>query len=432
MGTPLLPEPKSKRNFDEIVRRTPLLFRLHSQDSQTFFHPEENILVASLHRQGLKNNTSEEVLLRLAELEKTPSSLTLKEDNDAVAKHITLWQNDEVSSNFISLTFDIMYVLWEWKRRMSYPRQSGDNFKIIVLKSSELRSGASGGTKLGTELLPKDKPEYENAYRFAQSHSEVIVAKYIRSTAILGSMLMSKLEDFIPPWFQKIPEHEKNIPGSENKPSFSDFLPPEVDEVHYSRAYKSLRFALVLLAPMLVPGGQRPTDNGSTVGCNAVELPRAEDVDPKIGPRSGLETVSGKRVAEDGYVLIQNLPRPAETNNNSCFTSSGILACRKRSHSPEIEGRISTTEDSPRQEPLAKRRRLSEVESTKGSADAVRNGQDPAEPLEWESECVGILATAVCRVKWKGQKKCKEFCTTHGHEILKLFSIEIQKYVFHA
>jgi hypothetical protein len=92
---------------------------------------------------------------------------------------------------------------------------------------------------------------------------------------------------------------------------------------------------------------------------------------------------------------------------------------------------VGTTEDSSRQEPPAKRRRLSKEENAVGSADALRDVEVPVEPFKWESECVGKLATEVCRVKWKGRTKCQDLFTAHGRELLKRFRIEVKRYVFH-
>jgi hypothetical protein len=149
---------------------------------------------------------------------------------------------------------------------------------------------------------------------------------------------------------------------------------------------------------MLVPGVQRSADIGSVVGGGAIEYSRAEGVSIKVEPRSGHETVSGRSVVENGYV--SNKPA-LETNNKSWSTY------RKRSHSPEVVSRlVGTSRDSPTQEPLAKGRRLSEEEqppcqcrleneSAVGTADSERDGQASVKPLEWESKCIGILATEV-------------------------------------
>ena len=61
------------------------------------------------------------------------------------------------------------------------------------------------------------------------------------------------------------------------------------------------------------------------------------------------------------------------------------------------------------------------------SADAVKEGQASVEPLKWESEYVGILATGVCRVKDGGRKECQIFCTLHGRELLKQYKNAIQR-----
>ena len=120
-------------------------------------------------------------------------------------------------------------------------------------------------------------------------------------------------------------------------------------------------------------------------------------------------------------------------NNISYYQTGFFASCRKQSHSLEIETRlVGTTGDSPGQRPPAKRRRLSGEESVVGSVDLVRDGQTPAEPLEWWSKCVGILAAEVCHVgEWIGRRECREFCTLHGHELLKRYGAEIQRYVSH-
>ena len=290
MDTPLLPTSKLsyERTFDDIVDRTTLLFRLHShKSSRTVFHPKEKVIFASLHCQELEDSNSEKLSDHLMALKKK----TLVETSEAVEKHITSWQKkNKDPSNFISLTFSVQYVFWEWKRRMSYwrpsegPQESGqDDFIVIVFKGLELRY--SGRAKLGTEWLQRKKDE--DAFRFARSQEEVIVAKYIDSEAILGSASMSKLEDFIPSWYKKLLEHARET-------SFQDFLPPVVDKVDCARAHEALRFSLALLAPMLVLGGQHSTDIGSAVGGGGdIEHSRAEGISPTVEPRSGLKPCRG-------------------------------------------------------------------------------------------------------------------------------------------
>jgi hypothetical protein len=220
----------------------------------------------------------------------------LEENDEAVEKHITSWQKkNKDQSNFISLTFNVQYVFWEWKRRMSYwspSERPQDDFMVIVFKGSELR----GRAKLGTEWLQRKKDE--DAFKFARSQEEVIVARSIDSEAIMGFMSMSKLEDFIPPWYKKLLEHKKEL-------GFRGSLPSAVDVVDCARAREALRFSLALLAPMLVPGGQHKADIGGVVGCSDTEHSRAEGVSPTVEPRSGHETVSGQRATEDGYVPLK-------------------------------------------------------------------------------------------------------------------------------
>lgn len=315
MNTSLLPKSKSSydRSFDDMVDRRHLLFRLHSHNfSCTFFHPKEKVLVASLHRQKLSEDSSSEELLTALEDASSLSTRTLEEDSEAVEKHITSWRNRRGEpSNYISLTFNILYVLWMWKLRISsIPRSEGrqDDFRIIVLNSSKLR--ASGPAKLGTQLLSRETEKHKDARRFAQSHDEVIVAKYIQPEVILGSMPMSRLEDFIPSWCRKLVE-TKGIPGSK-KLSFLDSLPPAVDKVDCTMVRESLRFSLALLAPMPVSDEQQRANIGSgkEAGCGAIEHSRTEGMSPMVEPTCGREMVlvSGRRVAEDGYVSIQSLP----------------------------------------------------------------------------------------------------------------------------
>jgi hypothetical protein len=305
MDAPPLSTSKSShgRTFDKTVDRKPLLFRLHSHKSSwTSFHPQKKVIVASFH--GLKDSNGEELSRRLTDLvEKTPTPLTSEETIEAVEKHITSWlKNNNDPSDFISLTFNVQYVFWEWKRRMSNRPPSErpeDDFVVIVFKGPELR--ASGRAKLGTEWLQKEK--HEEAFNFVRSHEEVIVASYIDSEAILGFTSMSKLEDFIPSWYKKPLELARKM-------RFQDFLPPVVNEVDYARAHEALRFSLALLAPMLVLGEQHSADIGSAVGGGDIEHSRAEEMSLKVEPRSGLETVSGLKAAENEYVPLQAPSKP--------------------------------------------------------------------------------------------------------------------------
>jgi hypothetical protein len=115
--------------------------------------------------------------------------------------------------------------------------------------------------------------------------------------AILEFMPISELVKFIPPQCQEPPEE---------KLSFQDYMRARLlHKFNHTRARGSPRFALALLAPMLVSDEQQHTNNGSVVGFYATEHPRAEGVDPEIDPRSGHETVLEQRVAENGYVFIQ-------------------------------------------------------------------------------------------------------------------------------
>jgi hypothetical protein len=248
----------------------------------------------------------------LAALEEAPSSLTLEEDSEAVEKHITSWLNQHSQpSNYISLTFNVLYVLWMWKRRISsFLQYEGrrDDFRIIVLNSSKLR--ASRRANLGTQLLSSDTEKHKEARRFAQHHEEVIVAEYIPSKAILGSLPLSRLEAFVPSRCRKLLETTNGIPGS--KLTFLDSLPPVVDKVDCTMVRESLRFSLALLAPMLVLDEQQRDNitSGKEAGCGVIEHSRYEGMTPRFQPTCGHEIVpvSGRRVALDGCVAIQTLP----------------------------------------------------------------------------------------------------------------------------
>ena len=308
MNTSLLPKSKLsyERSFDDMLGRRHILFRLHSHTlSWTSFYTNEKVLVASLQCQKLsKGDSSEELSLRLAALEKTSPLSTLMEDSEAIVKHITSWRKQcKEPSDHISLTFEVLYVLWMWKLQISLPQSEGrqDDFGIIILNGSKLR-----GAKLGTQLLSRKKDTHKEAHRFAEQHDEVIVAKYIQSEAILGSMPMSRLEPFVPSWCRKLFET-----GSK-KSTFRDSLPSAVDRINCAMVRESLRFSLVILAPMLVPIGQQRANisSGKEAGCSADEHSRTESMCPRAEPTRGQETmpVSGHRVAEDRYLSMQSLP----------------------------------------------------------------------------------------------------------------------------
>jgi hypothetical protein len=72
---------------------------------------------------------------------------------------------------------------------MSRQSERAQDFIIIVFKNSELRDSWHHGAKLGflgTEWLKKE--EHKDAYSFAESHEEVVVADYMQLEAILGSV----------------------------------------------------------------------------------------------------------------------------------------------------------------------------------------------------------------------------------------------------
>lgn len=197
-----------------------------------------------------------------------------------------------------------------WKRRIPKSEGRQDDFSIIVLNSSKLH--ASGRANLATQLLSSDEEKHKEARRFAQHHEEVIVANYIQPEAVLESMPLSRLDDFIPSWCRKTLVTTKGVPGS-NKSTFLDSLPPLVCKVDCTMVRESLRFSLALLAPMLVPGEQKCANiaSGKEAGCSDIERSRYEGMSPKVEPTCGHEIVpvSGRRAAQDGYVSMQACPR---------------------------------------------------------------------------------------------------------------------------
>ena len=318
-STPSEPKLSHERHSDDVVDRRSLLFRLHNSKTQaTLFDAERTILLASRHAPK-SNDYSEELNPLLESLEKTPSP-TL--DEASVAKHVASWkEGSKEPSEFISLTSNVLWVLWEWKRRMFnqsiYRPGLPDDFFLIILESSELRGRSKPVTKI---LNPEN---YRDAYNFAHSADEVVVADIIRKGAILGTTPMSRLLDFVPPWwkeqleaFDKILRSENEAPGQSDK-SFKSFRsklkpPTAADDC----ARHSLRFAMALLAPLLVPNLQRRADIVRVVDSTGrtIDGPQAAEVNTKVD-LSGNNTSLRKRKAEEGYVSHSVLS--LDTNNLS-------------------------------------------------------------------------------------------------------------------
>jgi len=366
--------PESKlsyeRHFDDMVDWRPLLFRLHNSKTQaTFFDAERTILLASRYA----SRSKEEPLDLLKSPDETPLS-TL--DEKSVANHVTSWKEGNTEpSEFISLTFNIFWVLWEWKRRTFYrPLHLPDEFFLIVLEGSELR----GRSKLVNEIV--DREIYKDAYNFANSAEEVVVAKFIHKEAILGTISMSQLQDFIPSWwkeaFEEILQSKNGASGQRDKSfkSFQSKLKPPAAAADCAR--QSLRFARELLAPLLVQNLQRRADIERAVDSTgrAIDLPQAGGVNIKVDP----------------------------SDNNA--TLEKIKAEGERSGSPETGSLLATTGrngDSPRNASPTKRRRVPENEPPRGNEDTLLAGSIDAEPSkpnglpgEWKYVC--LLATDVC------------------------------------
>jgi hypothetical protein len=278
----------------ETLKTHPLLFRLHSLYCHTWFDPERKFLLASSHAQRYANalRSGEDPSHILEDLKDACSSSTLREESESVAKHITSWRGNRYPSTFISLTFNVLFVYWEWKRRTHKAGQHEDAFVIIVIEGSELDNKRA---ELATKILGEEG-RGSHAFHFAQSAGEVIVKDYISSQAILGSIPMSRLQEFIPSWCSK--PVEKALPREEM--SFKSFL-DKIDANEAKCVQESLRFALELLAPMLVP---------SVVGSGAVTESSAEGVNPS-------DTASRQKSVEEEYVPLIKLALESETHRLS-------------------------------------------------------------------------------------------------------------------
>ena len=242
--------PSGTLTFDDIIDANPLLFRLHSPtSSNTRFYAETKVLLSSRRAKGC--NDGQDISI-LKDLDENPSSSTPYEPG-AVARHITCWLDGNTEpSDFISLSFNVCFVLWDWKRRRSHQGQREDDFFVIVLKSSKLR----GLAKLGTEIV--NKGEHDKACTFTQAFDEVIVADIVRPPAILGTIPLSQLEDSVPSWWEKPLASMSPGSRSEEKIStFKDFLRKSKVPANKSEdacTGEILRFALALIAPTMMRG----------------------------------------------------------------------------------------------------------------------------------------------------------------------------------
>jgi len=401
------------RTFDDMADRRPLLFRLHELNSETpatFFDAEQKIILASRYAPTSKDNSED---LDLPKSLDETSSLTL--DEASVAKHVTRWKEENAEpSEFISLTFNVLWVFWEWKRRMSRAYKSvnhdlpGFEFVLFVLESSELR----GRCKLATEVLKREN--YREGYNFARSAEEVIVSKVIHKEAILGTkpLSMLRLQGFVPSWWKK-PLEVLEIIRSENGAfeSFNLFQsrlnPPAATD---DCVRQSLRFAMALLAPLLVPNLQMCADNERIVESTgrAIDCSQAGGVNTKVDP-SNDNTPLRERKVEGG----------------------------ERSGSPETGSLLAGTGtggDGPRNAPPAKRRRVSEDEQTprKNEDTALAGSTDSepsllARPTEWKYVC-WLAADVWCQGMDEPEESRKEFerkCADHARGLLERYRSEL-------
>jgi hypothetical protein len=261
MSTSKDPERKPS-TFDDIIHTNPLLFRLHSPKfSHTFFDDDSKILFSSSRNRKKGKYNSEDIFLILKALEKKPTAY----ETSTVARHITTWQDcNKCPSDFISLTYNFSYVLWEWKcrrhqqlqRAQSKVPEPEDDFHVIVFDSS----GLKGRAKLGIEIV--DETQNAMAYSFARAHNEVIVADFIQPPTVLGAMSLSQLEGVIPSWYGEQLKSVRRVPtgksGEKGSTRFTSFVQNlcklKLSTNEDDGAFQSLRFALELLAPILARG----------------------------------------------------------------------------------------------------------------------------------------------------------------------------------
>ncbi len=392
VSTSKVPERKPS-TFDDIIHTNPLLFRLHSPKfSHTFFDDDSKILFASRNRKKYEDN-SEEIFHTLKALKEKPTSY----EKDAVARHITSWSEGNTSpSDFISLTYNVSYVLWEWKCRRHQQLRRGqskvpeDDFQVIVFDSS----GLKGRAKLGTEVV--DETPNAKAYRFTQAHNEVIVADFIQPPTVLGAMSLSQLQGVIPSWYGERLKSVKRVPKSEEKEPirFTSFV-LDLRKLKRStneddRVLQSLRFALELLAPILARGDH-------------------------WHQRSALDSANRDRPGDEGRTLDRS------------------------SHDTTLEAlSAGTAEDSPRTAHPPKRRKLAEpkeeqrdVQDIPESVDAEQGGKDP-ERLRACLYIRAILADIWYMGKVGERQALLETCTDDVDKLLKRYMETIEKYVLHA
>jgi hypothetical protein len=250
-----MPSEYDMETFDDICNEPtqPLLFRLHSRSiNATSFDEERKRLVAS-------NIDPRSFSRAMEELSQNEQSFFIDvggEDVELIQNHInSLADRNQKPSDFISLTLNLLWVLWKWKFLTSMGHQ--DDFKVIVIRSSEL----IGRAKLATEVLQHEREEHRRAYQFAESADEVIVAKIVQPQAILGTVSLSEITEFIPFWLRRSLGNVRRRGNFEDdevpESSFNTFLEvlehpnDDIECVH-----GSLGLALAILAPMLVQNEQ--------------------------------------------------------------------------------------------------------------------------------------------------------------------------------
>ncbi|KAH9972564.1 hypothetical protein BGW80DRAFT_359503 [Lactifluus volemus] len=250
-----MPSKYGMETFDDICNgpTQSILFRLHSRSANaTSFDERRKRLAASILDPRSFSRAVEELSQN-----KQSFFIDVEDDVELIQRHInSIADRDRQPSHFISLTLNLLWVLWKWKLLTSMGFR--DDFQVIVIKSSEL----VGRAKLATEVLQAEREEHRRAYRFADSAEEVIVAKIVQPQAILGAVSLSRITEFIPSWLRGSLANVRRRRGFEDddevpESSFNTFLEvlnPPNDDVKCMR--DSLSLALAILAPMLVQSKQ--------------------------------------------------------------------------------------------------------------------------------------------------------------------------------
>jgi len=222
---------------------------------------------------------------------------------------------------------------------------------------------------------------------------------------------MSRLKDFVPSWwneqlnaFEEILRSENGAPGQSYARRFKSFQSKLKTPVAAAdRARQSIRFAMALLAPLLVSNLQRRADIKAVDSTgSAIDRPQACGVNIKVDS-SDNNTSLGKRKAEEG----------------------------ERSGSPEtgsLLANIGRDRDNPRNASPTKRRRVPDDEPPRGNEDTALPRSIDAEPSkldglpgEWKYVCL-LAADVWCQgmdETEESRKNLERMCAEQVRELLE-------------